>query len=540
MSPCEQLLNESDVLRKNSIYIRKEGEDKDFEFFILIDPDSQDKRGEFLQELYQILLKNGEEDSKEFALDKHRVELERWMGKKKSDFVTPLNWIKIAIEQYPYRFFIAIDAEKAEAEEGGWKNHNGFTPSDDEFWYRKKSSRSGESKKSGKSENSFDSNREWLHSKFLYKRICWLNKNDLCRILLEYDKIQGSDAYAFREVKAQTGEDLAKEGYLKLWLYLTWIVHICRRIRRIKSQYLLVHFYKLGTVSEEATENPPYFTNTLPAKLREKKPERYTEFLSIDLDNTILDISTQSSHDFAYPTLLFRRHANAFRLYGEEWQPEYSGSDSFYYGESMSGALSYWTVFIDSVTNIGQERCVHFALSLIEQALMRIFLIDERVQEWFDNLDREMAGYIIQQRLFISFLDNTLKYNQKGEPHHNLYGILKTDENKDFDLEFSNEDFFRLISGKQSIHNYLDGLIIHQGILDKWSSGSSELLEVLLKWKDSVPYIVITSGRGVPSNLPCGVKFLPFSGLESCITDSYFEKLTLIRQFFSLKIEDVR
>ena len=75
-------------------------------------------------------------------------------------------------------------------------------------------------------------------------------------------------------------------------------------------------------------------------------------------------------------------------------------------------------------------------------------------------------------------------------------------------------------------------LIIHQGILDKWFRGVVEdkgkmaTLYEALKYVFS--YVIITTGRGTPSNIPDMARVLPFSTIETTLFRKYTEKLVLI------------
>jgi len=517
-------------LKNHSIYVRSDDKDRDFELYVFIDPAKQEDRTDFLQELYRELMNNNENGEK-FCVIGHQWELERWLGDKNlsesPELCTPLNWLKVAIEQYPYRLFVVIDP-LIPKEEGGWRDELGFTPLDDEFWFSEKDYSSVEARN--------ESPHVWKRSKFLYKRICWLSRDEFSRQFREYEKIKNSENYTFRIISIDSRKDLSWESYIKLWLYFKWIVHLCKKVRRIQSNYLRIHFYKLGSTSAEERKNPPYYSDSLPQKLRLKEPELEKEMLLLDFQNETLDISTDNSKYISCPVILYRRHANTFRYYGkDDWRPEYGDYRNVFYGESLAGGLTYWTSFIDAVSNLSKVRSIRFILSLIEQALLRIYLVDERVQEWYTFLSQEIAGDLVQQRLFVSYLEDPLKFNQRGEPEHNLYAVVTT-EGQTVDAFFSNKDFFSMITGNHLIDNKQDILIIHQGILDKWESNTATLFGKILKWKDTVPLLVITSGRGTPVNLPQGAKFLPFSAVESCILGTYFEKLTLARQILSLKI----
>lgn len=536
----KKLFDIAEKLKKQSIYVGSDLKYPDFEILLFIDSDDPGSRPDFIHELYQVLIKNEAQQSTAFARDHHYEELQTWIGKEHPNLLIPLNWLKIAIENYPYRLIIAIDPHKP-AREGGWRDHKGRSPLDEDFWYQKKSSNNNlllrelrQGMNAGK--NDAESSSEWFHSRFLYNRICWVKKDEVYRICFEYPSLSDHYPHAFEGAVDQAGRPLCMESYLKLWLYLKWLFHLARRVRRIKDPHLIANFYNLTSTSEDEKRNSPYFSDTLPQILRDSEPNLKKGIFIFDLDKCVLNLSQSHPGALSHPTILFRRHANAFRYYDQQqkWEPEYGDSDHVFYGESLSGGLSYWTTFVDALSGPNSERAIRFILSLMEQALMRIYLVDERIQDWYHTLPKEVAGYLIQQRLFVSYLEAPLKYDQKKEPPHALYAQVKVSR-YGLDSHFSNEAYFSMITANRRIDRKIDLLILHQGILDKWKSNPAETLKGLLYWKESVPFWVITSGRGTPTNLPQGIKFLPFSAVEACINGIHFEKLPLVRQIYSLK-----
>jgi hypothetical protein len=124
-----------DELKQHSIFILPDDKDTDYEFYVLVGDDKSDN--EFLKELFNFL----NTSNNKFADYKHKEELKKWLGITNDAYLTPLNWLKIAIERYPYRLFVAVD-------------------NPDEY---KKASQK---------------------SKFLNQRICWIKREDLGRAFL--------------------------------------------------------------------------------------------------------------------------------------------------------------------------------------------------------------------------------------------------------------------------------------------------------------------------------------------------------------------
>ena len=82
------------------------------------------------------------------------------------------------------------------------------------------------------------------------------------------------------------------------------------------------------------------------------------------------------------------------------------------------------------------------------------------------------------------------------------------------------------------IPKIFDILIIHQGLIDKWLGNAHHskccvgvFLEIL---KEYIKYVVITTGRGTPANIPSTARVLPFSTIESTLFKMYPEKLVLV------------
>jgi len=95
------------------MYLLEDTSDRDFEHFVFVDPIEEKNRDPFLKELFNVL--NPEKNGKtNFADEKHREELKSWIGAKdvNDNDVNPYNWLKIAIERFPYRLFVLLREER--------------------------------------------------------------------------------------------------------------------------------------------------------------------------------------------------------------------------------------------------------------------------------------------------------------------------------------------------------------------------------------------------------------------------------------------
>ena len=115
---CKALHNQEDKLRQHSIYILSDDSDTDFDFYVLVssvesplnNENFKNEKNEFLKELFNFLAKANNISYKNFADETHRNQLREWIGEGVEDKdLTVLNWLKIAIEKYPYRLFVAVD-----------------------------------------------------------------------------------------------------------------------------------------------------------------------------------------------------------------------------------------------------------------------------------------------------------------------------------------------------------------------------------------------------------------------------------------------
>lgn len=193
--------------------------------------------------------------------------------------------------------------------------------------------------------------------------------------------------------------------------------------------------------------------------------------------------------------------------------------DNYY--EPLSGAQSTFSAFmslkqdmmeIESGFATTKKKDVHcrvagFVTQLIENAAFRILIVDERVKK-FMNAHSEVMDHLNGLRIAVA--DDT-------DP-----GVIQM-----FSSGF--DDAMPKFSGVSL--NDFEVVIIHQGIIDKLLLGHEDKLEVE-KWMgrliEKLHYVVITTGRGTPANIPDTARVLPYSIIESSILQRFPEKMILV------------
>jgi hypothetical protein len=473
MVPCEVLWKNEKELKKYSIYLLDDDlKDRDFEFFIFIDPDNPKDRPPFLKELFNII-ENYKSNGRVFALPEHRKELKEWIGTKDDNdpYLTPLNWLKIAIERYPYRLVVIT--------------------------------------------NDVPQN----NMEFINKRICFVSKIDLLnRIDNEYEN-------------------------LFLSIYFIWIDHILKNVRNKLNINNLIFFYLT-----DVEKSCPYISETLPYIYKkylddkshseeEQKTKTQETIIKIYLpkEKVIKLSDDELENENNYLLIFLNRHKNFF-IIGEnnELITEFDAyTKKLVYSENISGGLSFFNQIQESIEEPGKYSSKIFLIRYIENSLLRIGICDERFQEWWGLKDDNKAGSIVQSRVMPFYIEDISKYAQKPIAGNGFYIIMNE---SGFDIYPKNYELKKIWSLNND-DGKIDFLIIHQGILDEWqekNKSKENLTRKILKIKDEIPFVICTSGRGMPDNLPYGVKFMPFSIIEASMVGDYFEKFTLLRQVLKL------
>jgi len=548
MKICQTIRDNEEIFKRSSIYLLDNDIDRNFEFFVFVDAGNEENRPLFLKALRVALGFDKEEDQN--VKNECKKEWETWFDNKEQPApeFDILKWLKIAIEKYPYRLFVVISPDE-------WAQ-NGHNPITSNFWYDGKLPEEGWKLQKDDNEaflTPAKDTRRWKKSKFLYKRICWISINEFKRGVPWGDNTTKRNYSAFPVLKdlfQNMDQNKARAEYFKLWLYLKWVKHVAIRIRELKEQKkLCLWFYQLHDISSQERRNPPYFPASLPKPFRTYEKSKFIQGCILDWTKMLIQtlknneefknyFNTSETMNFSF--CVFRRHGHVLEYQeknnkGWELTMDFD-SNACIYGEFLTGILSYLIQFLDATSASGNSniRSINFLLAITEQALMRIFVVDERVQENYLKFSKRDAGYILGQRVFISYLDEPDTYDQKKRPDNGIYASILSQDQPALRIYQNRNQNFEVIFQKDRLSS--DCLIIHQGIFDKYGNETkADIQDKVLKWKEHIPFIIVTSGRGIPSNIARGVKFLPFSNLKSCLQGVRFEKLTLVKQLLSLK-----
>lgn len=183
-----------------------------------------------------------------------------------------------------------------------------------------------------------------------------------------------------------------------------------------------------------------------------------------------------------------------------------------HYFQPMSGGFSTKAKFYDN-KNLPDLMRKHFYLELIEAALTKVVIVDERISEWanqnskyFDNKSvREMLKSL---NVYVPEIkkENITCNDLKDKISENSLGCKVFDSRKE-----DNAHFF----------------VIHQGILDKLEGKGKGFMKekINCRWK------VIDSGRGVPEEMEH--RFVQISALQTLLEN--YDKHGLVQTLFSLR-----
>mgnify|MGYP006291187753 FL=1 len=191
------------------------------------------------------------------------------------------------------------------------------------------------------------------------------------------------------------------------------------------------------------------------------------------------------------------------------------------HSEALSGSQTYFSILNHLPENKYLKQKI--GLQLIENALLRVVVIDERVAQYFQQF-----RYALEGRYESANIEIPLRVKTLGGENHTI-DLIQHPRKKVIAFDFLNIE-----------ENKFDLIIIHQGILDKVLKNATKdkLSELLKNIKEKIPFVIITSGRGEPENIPDDAKFLAFSNIETFLLKDFPEKFLLTQ--IAMKITSIK
>ena len=413
----------------------------------------------------------------------------------------------------------------------------------------------------------------------LRKRVCLLDSKDYKKNLIDI----------YNDEKSKSGDVTPTEQAVQ-FLQKKWVEHLMKCRTGVKEEKSLTLFQYINDEEDASGAGEGiYVPNTTPFRTTKKNGTQKKIQLLNGKDGYSLVFGRHWG-------LLERANGNLTDRANDKNRRKELPQGPFLYAESMSGNCSYFS-FAQHAFD-GEDKHRRDLLQLAEAALMRVVIIDERVQEGFIKV-REEKSLIgsAEQQVFIGYLQDTSQktkggsssvFDQKqptgalvektgyvtvtiGVERQTVTGpqiCLKRCPKWKYECNTTNNykdtDFGELWPNEGLFQP--DILIIHQGILDKWVDGCQITfdepdanVDIVAKYnspkqmedwpsatkrakigllidvlKSKVPHVIITSGRGLPNEMPQGVRFLPLSAFADAPQGGVYEKFPLVQQVMSI------
>ena len=209
------------------------------------------------------------------------------------------------------------------------------------------------------------------------------------------------------------------------------------------------------------------------------------------------------------------------------------------YAEPLSGTQTYLNMLGQLVGNndCPIETVYSVSVSLMENALTRILIIDERTADFLKKHELSKQTYA---HMGVWVLDD--KTVEGCTPPQKSPDNKEWNPNVEQALLPASDIGVRIFTDMANCDDgdgeerrrwrKFDIVVIHQGLIDKWLSASAHdakgVESLLERLKERVPYVVITTGRGTPSNTPATARILPFSVIEKTMFRQSPEKMILV------------
>lgn len=199
----------------------------------------------------------------------------------------------------------------------------------------------------------------------------------------------------------------------------------------------------------------------------------------------------------------------------------HSTDDAALYSEPLSGAQNY----LNALSNLSHNDA-QWAMRLAENGLLRIAVIDERVYKFISDHGEEIRKTYASMHIAVVDTEKKPCYTPEDAEFPDLSKLdfaVRNEMDADFDL-----------------------VVVHQGIIDKWwpnNHGKENVAKILNSLRNpgggagiAFPqrFVVVTTGRGRPDNIPDTEKVLAFSSIEACLFKRYPEKLNLVNSLMGI------
>lgn len=220
------------------------------------------------------------------------------------------------------------------------------------------------------------------------------------------------------------------------------------------------------------------------------------------------------------------------------------------YASGLSGSQSCFSQFKRFEADCNVQNKQSMLARLVENALLRILIIDERVFKFLSIRPRSLSKL---SRMNVWAVNTNMTQSEESGGEGKTESTKETCDVKDGGNHKTrscltvnwdhwkrvNEDGKGEAAGCQQLlpAGVFDVLVIHQGIIDKvlGNKCTKKQVELMLeRLKKVVPYVVITTGRGRPTNTPASARILPFSCVERYLFQEWPEKFLLVNAIMNL------
>ncbi len=338
----------------------------------------------------------------------------------------------------------------------------------------------------------------------------------------------------------------------KTYLYYEWIKHLAGLRGQQTGVTLLVKLTGKDTSSETLPSGieklnddvkellgltPNYVPYTLPKDLRldsqvSTSNEPYTNNIFTDPNNFVTIENPPESSVKIRPgdnnnnnKIIYARHKSLDRF-----------PPTCLYFESLTGAAQHLLV----ISQLPQDEYYKNKLiyQLVENGLINIGICDERFAQ-STIFSTQIEGVAYNRYLIASGIYIIGKFfNYQIDNIQQDYVVFIENDNNEIKIGLASRQQngeYKIINQQQNeININLQFLIIHQGILDKLGKDKKGIEDLLNQIKSKIPFVVVTSGRGRPENVPDNVKFLPFANLEATLLCKPHSKFLLTQLLMNI------